>query len=127
MKRDYRQIAILILALAGLIMSTYLTRLKLENNIYSCGLGECGIVQSSEYAEFFGIPVAAFGAGFYGLLFVLVASNLPKFARGWALFGLAFSMYLTALELFVIKALCGWCVISFAIVILINLLIFKDE
>ncbi len=67
--------------------------------------------------------MAAFGAGFYALLFVLTAANLKKWVQAWTLWGLIFSMYLTVLELFVIKALCGWCVISFVIVILVNLLI----
>src|SRR3989344_2963053 len=113
---------ILILSLVGLVMSVYLTNLKLSNNIGLCAFGQCEVVQNSEYSQIFGIPVAAFGVGFYALLFVFIAANLKKWVKVWALWGLIFSMYLTGLELFVIKALCGWCVISFVIVILVNLL-----
>ena len=114
---------ILILSLAGLVLSTYLTYTKLSSSIGLCAFGQCEVIQNSRYSRIFGIPVAAYGVGFYALLFILTAANLKKWAQAWALWGLIFSMYLTILELFVIKALCGWCVLSFVIIILVNLLI----
>jgi len=118
---------IIILSLAGIGVSLHLTYLKITHNSHSCGLGDCGIVQTSKYSEMFGIPVAALGVMYYITLLTLLFGKLYKHAKLWALWGLAFSSYLTILELFVLKAICGWCVISFVIIIIINLLIFKEH
>jgi uncharacterized membrane protein len=98
-----------------------------------CGpFGECNIVQSSPYAQLFGIPIAV-----YGVLFYLIVGNLWWIQRhlrlalqklshlgliGLTLFGTCFSIYLTCLELFVIRAICAWC-LSSAVLTTILLLI----
>lgn len=117
---------ILLLAILGVGVSVYLTNIKTSNNIYSCGFGQCNVVQASKYSELFGIPVAVFGLVFYVLLITFLMARIKKLLLAWALFGLLFSSYLTVIELFVLKAICGWCVISFVIIILINLLISSE-
>lgn len=118
---------ITLLALLGVGISAYLAYLKITNNTLSCGLGQCTVVQTSKYSEIFGIPVAILGLEYYLALLVLSWSKFKKATQIWALLGLAFSSYLTVLELFILKAICGWCVLSFVIIIIINLLIFKEE
>jgi uncharacterized membrane protein len=82
------------------------------------GGGGCETVQSSRYAEILGVPVAALGLGEYA---GLLLSALLR-GEGGALLGLfvtlasvLFSAYLTYLELFVIYAICQWCVASAAL------------
>lgn len=116
----------ILLAVAGVAVSLYLTYIKLSADPFICGLGDCGKVATSEYANIFGIPVALFGVGFYFILLFLIFNNLRKLEMYWLLWGILFSSYLTYLELFVIKAICGWCVISFVIIILIGVLHFIE-
>lgn len=115
------------LALVGLFVSTYLTLWKFGYmGVLACGSGSCGIVQTSEYAYVFGIPVAAIGVGGYATILVVSLLGLqPAFVshRGIAValvvlsgLGLAFTGYLTYLEAFVIRAWCRWCLVSAGII-----------
>ena len=92
-----------------------------------CGVsGSCEKVQASRWSEFLGLPVAAWGvAGYLGLFIVAMAGLQGRWAeqagpsRLLALLsgiGVAFTLYLTYLELFVIHAVCRWCVGSAAII-----------
>ena len=112
-----------LLALAGIFLATYLTLYKLGYiGTLSCSVGSCETVQTSRWATFLGLPVAAWGVGFYVLVFALatmwsVGSFAGSPALGWALllvtgWGVIFSGWLTYLELFVINAICQWCVVS---------------
>lgn len=105
------------LALAGLAISIYLSITWYDDSIPVCvgGGGGCEKVQTSDYADLSGVPVALFGAIGYGL--ILISLALPRDAGRFAgallgLVGLGFSAYLTYLELFVINAICQWCLAS---------------
>lgn len=113
----------LILIVAGLGIASYLTYVKLFGiKPYCAGVGDCEAVQTSPYAELFGIPVAIWGLlGYLALLvFYLVKrsnwqglGHLARQATFLAtLVGVLYSAYLTYLELFVIEAICPWCVAS---------------
>jgi len=114
---------IALLALVGLLISLYLAlhRLGIIGTL-QCGTGGCETVQSSAYAVFLGVPVAFYGVAGYVALLVLSLTGLqPAFVsrRGptvWlavmSVVGFAFTMYLTYLELFVLHAICRWCVAS---------------
>ena len=55
-----------LVALAGLMLSSYLTLFKLGYiGHLACSIGSCERVQTSRWSVLFGIPVAAWGAGFY--------------------------------------------------------------
>lgn len=115
------------LALIGFFVSVYLAMWKLGfMGLLSCGSGSCELVQTSEYAYVFGVPVAVIGALGYSALFVVSILGLqPRFAGRPAIatglvamsgLGLAFTAYLTYLEAFVIGAWCRWCLLSAVII-----------
>jgi uncharacterized membrane protein len=123
----WRRQAIAVLALAGLFLALYLWLYKIGViGELQCGTGGCEAVQASRYATFLGLPVALYGVAAYGtLLAVSLVGLAPAFGarRGpgvalatLATIGFAFTLYLTALELFVIHAVCRWCVGSAAII-----------
>lgn len=106
------------LALAGLAVSAYLTWTKLTGGtalLCTTGSG-CGVVQGSRYGTFLGLPTAAWGAGLYAAIGGLALRGLtpPRWLLAFLLSvaGVSFSAYLTYLELFVIEAVCGYCVVS---------------
>jgi uncharacterized membrane protein len=122
--------AVALLALVGFFVALYLWFYKIGviGNL-QCGSGSCEYVQTSRYAVLFGVPVAFYGVVGYALLFVVALVGLqPRYlARPGptrllaALSGGAvlFTLYLIYIELFVIHAICRWCmasaVITFAI------------
>ena len=125
-----RRQAIVLLALVGLLVATYLWLYKIGViGELQCGTGGCEVVQTSRYAELFGVPVALYGVVGYAVLFILGLVGLRPARAGdrriaallaaLATSGFAFTLYLTSLELFVIHAVCRWCVTSAAIMIAI--------
>lgn len=108
-------------ALAGTGVAAYLIRVHYDKDALICTVGDCETVQESEYAELWGIPIALFGLGMYLAIVALGAvrwrrsewhglATLAAFA--FALSGALYAAYLTYLELFVIDAICQWCVAS---------------
>jgi uncharacterized membrane protein len=105
------------LAVAGLLVSAYLTWTHLRGVVPVCvgGSSGCETVQTSRYSEVLGVPVAALGLLAYaGLLASALMRGGLWAALGLfvALVGVLYSAYLTWIELFVIRAVCQWCVVS---------------
>jgi uncharacterized membrane protein len=112
------------LALTGLAIAIYLTIVHYDHSSPVCvgGGGGCEKVQTSDYAELAGVPVALIGAIGYAaiLLSLAVPGDSGRFAGALlGLVGLGFSLYLTYLELFVIDAICQWCVASAVVMALL--------
>jgi len=122
-------IAALLLCVVGITISAYLSYTHFANAQIACVNGNsCEVVNNSKYASFLGQPVALLGLLFYSALmagtvlrFWLSARMNPGAALAWrgrldlALFifslgGVAFTAYLKAMEIFVIGAICSWCV-----------------
>ena len=108
------RVAAALVALAGLGVAAYLTWAHYADESVICvSGGGCETVQESTYSEIAGIPVAALGVAAYATILALVAWDTPA-ARlavaAIALVGLLFSGYLLVLQLFVIDAICIWCV-----------------
>jgi len=106
-----------VLALAGIAVASYLTWVHYEGIKPFCvaGGGGCERVQTSDYADLAGVPVALIGLiGYVSILAsLLIPRDLGRFAGAFlGLVGFGFSVYLTYLELFVIDAICQWCVAS---------------
>jgi len=121
-----RRQMITVLALAGFFVALYLWLYKLGViGELRCGTAGCEVVQASRYAEFLGLPVALYGVIGYATLFLVGVAGARPAAAGrrapdimlaaLASLGFAFTLYLTGLELFVIQAICRWCVGSAAI------------
>ena len=111
-----------VLAAAGLLISAYLTWVHFARVAPVCvgGSGGCETVQSSRYATVLGVPVSVLGlVGYTGLLLSAVVRGEVGVYLGFliALVGTLFSVYLTYLEVFVIHAVCQWCVASAAIMV----------
>jgi uncharacterized membrane protein len=130
----YRMAAAL-LSLAGFFVSLYLYLYKIGRiGTLACGTGGCETVQTSPFSRFLGLEVALYGVIGYLVLLVLsmdmlrrpvagISSRLLRILSG---VGLAFTIYLTYLELFVIKAICRWCVGSAVIITLIFIVALLD-
>ena len=116
--------ALAALALLGLGVSIYMALVETSHASAICGpIGDCNTVQQSEYAALFGwLPIGVLGT--IGYAAILVAWGLMHWGKDhvqrqaasallvMALFGAAFSIYLTFLEPFVIGATCVWCLTS---------------
>ena len=114
------RVVLLALAVLGGLISAYLTWTHFAGLTPVCtGSGEgCETVQSSRYASILGIPVALLGLVAYGgLVFSAILWREAGVYLGFliSLVGTLFSAYLTYLEIFVIGALCQWCLASAAI------------
>jgi uncharacterized membrane protein len=133
-----RRMAVALFALLGLLLSVYLTlhQLGLLGNL-ACGPGGgCEKVQASRWAWVGPIPVAAIGVGGYvailaaalaGLQERWLASPAPaRWLLGLSGGGVLFTVYLMALEAFVIHAWCRWCLVSAAIIGLIFVIAVLD-
>jgi uncharacterized membrane protein len=121
------------LSLAGLFVSAYLYLYKAGYiGTIACGTGGCERVQFSPQSSFLGVDVALIGVvGYVILLAVSLAGLQPRFADArWPALALAllsggavaFTLYLKYLELFVIHAICRWCVVSAVLIAAIFLL-----
>lgn len=122
--------AIAVLALVGGFLALYLWLFKIGvAGELKCGTGGCDTVQTSRWAELLGVPVALYGVVGYA---AILAVALVGLQRAWlsrrgptlvlaalATIGLLFSAWLTYLELFVIRAICRWCVASAVIMTVI--------
>ncbi len=125
--------ALILLAGIGLADSLYLTWIKISANGVCIVGGGCETVNTSPYSEISGIPIALLGAGAYlAILLILFLEprseflkiNAPMFVFGLTLAGVLYSAYLTYLELFVIYAVCVFCVGS--AIVLVLMLIFSS-
>ena len=125
------------LALAGIFISLYLTLYKLGViGELTCSIGSCETVNTSKWAIFLHLPVAAWGLLFYAEVFVIsLVGTMPRFENerilsvllvAEAAVGVLFSAWLTYLELAVIHAICIWCVTSACVVLAILLVSISD-
>lgn len=130
--------AMALIALIGVFLSLYLTLYKLGYiGTLACGSGSCEQVQLSKWGDFLGLPVSAWGVGYYAAVLALsFAAIQDRFAASSRLTnalvyltgaGLLFSIWLTYLELFVIHAICRWCLGSAAITALLFALAVWDR
>ena len=110
-------------SLIGFIDALYLFYSELSGNFYCLiekGIFECETVNTSVYAKFLGVHVSLWGIIYYIIIILLVflfiyQQNiywLSFFLPAVSLFGLAFSVYLTVIEIVIIQALCEFCLLS---------------
>jgi uncharacterized membrane protein len=110
------------LSLAGVGITAYLTYAHYADASIACPTDGCETVRRSSYALLGNVPVALLGLGAY--LAILASLCLPReYARpavlATALAGLAFSMYLFAVQAIDIGAFCAWCLASDVVITVI--------
>ncbi len=111
------RITLLILAVIGLGIASYLTYVHYAGIKPACTAGEsCTKVQTSIYSKLAGVPVALIGLLGYiaivGSLLVPQGENSRLATMSFTVVGFGFSAYLTYRELFSIHAICEWCATS---------------
>jgi uncharacterized membrane protein len=122
-------LASVLLALAGAVDSAYLAFLKFTGTVAACSdIGDCEAVNNSKYAEIGGIPLALLGLlGYLAILaFLILEPRFPGWKDGlhlgifgFTLAGTIYSVYLTYIEIFVLHAICPYCVVSAVVMLLL--------
>ena len=118
-----------ILVMVGAIDSAYLAFLKFTGMVAACSdIGDCEAVNNSKYAEIGGIPLALLGLlGYLAILaFLVLETRFPSWRDGlhlgvfgFTLAGTIYSVYLTYIEIFVLQAICPYCVVSAVVMLLL--------
>jgi uncharacterized membrane protein len=116
------RIGTFLIAAIGFLDALYLSWVKVAHTELFCGgSSNCSTVNSSRYAEIYGIPIAFLGLGAFIVILVLIwleerndswKALFPLVIFGMSLIGTLYSIYLTYIEIAVIKAICPYCVIS---------------
>mgnify|MGYP001561561753 FL=1 len=104
----------------GLIDASYLAAKHYTGTIPPCTIVKgCEAVTTSQYATVGGISVALLGAIYYLIVLIISVAIidtdnnfLKKFLSRFSILGLLASIWFISLQLFVIKALCLYCLVS---------------
>lgn len=113
----------ILFSLVGLLIALYLLRKKKALERPFCPLrADCHTVIQSKYSSILGVPLEYFGIGYYLLSALLYTAPiafpfldvvlLKTILITISVVGAVFSVYLIALQAFVIKSWCSWCVLS---------------
>lgn len=132
-----RRMLTALVALVGLFVALYLWLYKAGViRALACGAGSCEAVQLSKWATLLNLPVAAWGVAFYAVVCAVAIALVQDRWEGsrklslalllLTTWGLLFSLWLTYLELFVIYAICRWCVASAVIAAVLWVLALSD-
>jgi len=116
-------VAMVVLSLVG-VGNSFIVYEKVSGNFYApCIIGDgCDTVVYSSYATFLGVSLSVWGMLFYAMVCVLSIlitffSSWYRYARSVLLVllcaGVLFSLYLLGLQIFIIGALCAYCIVSF--------------
>ena len=121
-------IILLFLALAGVLDAGYLLIETMGGATVTCpnvpfgrfNLNQCNIVLATPYAKIFGLPNALYGLVAYLFFAILVLYELNKRRTTNAIqllfylsgLGILIFVYFVYLQLFVIEALCFYCLLS---------------
>jgi len=121
-KKNVFQMILVLLIIAGIFDTSYLTYKHYFEPIGTCIIGffgDCGTVLASEYSVVFGIPLAFLGLLHYFWLgsllwmsYALGSSFYKRFVFIQTAIGLVVSLYLTYLQFFIIGSVCLYCIFS---------------
>lgn len=141
-RSTYARMAIAILALVGFFDSAYLmlSRYQTDISLVCPVTGDgCSTVQNSAWSTLppgSGVPIALLGIIGYGIVFgVAMAALHTNYARSLPLpallaalstLGIVFSLYLIGIQVFLIQAICSWCMLSALLMITIWLVALFD-
>lgn len=124
---------IFILSILGLIIAVYVFQSFLRKTSIVCINTGCETVRNSPFSYIFGIPVPGVGLAGYSFLAILsflrTMSPDKRFLYGMlgiSTFGVVFVSWFTYTEIFIIEAICTWCAVSAANMLVIFLLTFTS-
>jgi uncharacterized membrane protein len=111
---------LVLLAAVGLADTVYLVMKSATGGSVVCNvLNGCNTVLNSSWSEIAGLPTAVYGLGYYGLLFVFSLAYLIwrdylilQLLAVISTVGVLVSLFLVYLQLFVIGAVCEYCMLS---------------
>lgn len=115
-------ITLIIASVVGLIAAGYTASAKIfpGDQLSVCSISEsfdCDVVNQSKWSEIAGIPVSFMGFGAYALFLIggtylwqKKDETIITLLGALAIIGMAFSLYLTAIEAFVLKTWCLFCI-----------------
>ncbi len=112
--------AFIAISFSGFLDALYLSIQRFKGIPIICTILEgCNKVATSIYAEIMNIPVAYLGVLYYFLIFLLAIWFLTSKNRNtvyvisaFTIVGFIFSVWFVYLQIFVIKAICFYCMIS---------------
>ena len=113
-------IIIVLLSIVGLIISTYIYRKKVKKEKLVCLIGKnCDKVVKSKYGKAFAIDNDALGIIYFALLLIsstafiiypsLLTDAIIYLRMVFVGLTVLFSIYLTVIQIFVLKELCEYC------------------
>lgn len=126
-------LGIIISAIGGLLLSLYISKNKHSDDHMVCPLGQsCAPLVNGRFSRFLGMPIEKIGIAFYISVIVIYLATLFRTVPDWVLvvgvlmsgISFAFSMYLTIIQLFIVKKWCTISLFSTAITFLIIVLAF---
>ena len=133
MKQEWQLRLIQLLSVPGMMLAFYLYLFHMGVLVVGCKVGsfwDCGQVSGpgAPYASIGPVPVAFIGLTGYAVIFMLtwlqdwefpLMDYLPELMVAVTGFALLFSLGLTAVEFFVIRAFCQYCVVSAVLVVIL--------
>lgn len=124
----YLALHVLLIACAfgGLSLAAFIHFKKRLHTPLVCPIGHsCDPVVHSDYSRFMDVPVEILGVIYYTIIVVSYAATLALPALHSGMLGAAlvllsavalfFSLYLTAIQAFILREWCTWCLISAAL------------
>lgn len=123
-RAQWRDGVAVLLGLVAVGIALYLTIVHYQHDLLVCSTGGCETVQSSKYATIGPIPIAILGLASSATMLGAAVARIVRrdlvFPATVVIFALAaigfgYEIYLTYVEIWVIDAICQWCV-TFAIV-----------
>lgn len=132
-KKDFKlfKTFMLLFVTAALGLSLFLAYEYYQPEPIGCPLSavsenDCETVRQSPYSSLFGVKLPVWGSMYFGLLFIILTSNIIgilkyKYSNTiifvLALFGMIFETVMTLVQIFLIKALCKWCLMTETVVV----------
>jgi vitamin-K-epoxide reductase (warfarin-sensitive) len=116
-----------ILAILGIIVSGLALHEHYRTDASPCSINEhwdCGVVNHSPFALFFGIPVAIIGMAGYLLLALFAYKGAYAWMVPFVTGALTFAVHLADIEKYMLGVWCIYCVISLGIITLLTLCVF---
>lgn len=126
-------LAVALLGIVGMGLAGYLTYVHYNEDALVCTVGSCETVQQSDYSTMFGAPIAIFGFLMFLTVTLLALARLMDRSpipsematmAAWTLLltSLLYYAYLTYIEIWVLEAVCQWCVLSSIVALLMFVL-----